>query len=466
MKAMTDKLSGMIEAFEPADGPPPQTLVAFLRWCLKGAWPMFWVAFTVSCLAGGTEVVSAIVLGAVIDSTDGDPASWFDTNTLLLLGFLGFFLLVRPIAFGVSAALNAIMVQPNVNVLVQSRLHRWVLGHSTAFFDDDFAGRIAQKQMQTSRAVTDVLVEMISVVAFAAAGVIGSIALLITIDWRVAVILIVWFIAYLKLIAWFMPRIRVRSKERAARRANVSGQIVDTVGNIKTVKLFANSGHEDEAALGAMASFRRAVIEFGKISALFRLSLMCVAGILPVLLIGSAILLWTQGTATPGDIAASGVISIRLAQMTGWVSFALMALYANVGEIEDGIRTLTPPHTVTDLPDAPEFVARAGEITFEDLEFTYDGGPGGVRGLNLSVAAGEKVGVVGASGAGKSTLVSLLLRLYDAEKGRVRVDGQDVTAVTQESLRRHIAMVTQDTAMFNRSARENILYGRPDATEA
>ncbi|MEM9437733.1 MAG: ABC transporter ATP-binding protein [Pseudomonadota bacterium] len=465
MKAIVDKLSGMIAPFEPADGPPPQTLIAFLRWCLKGAWPMFWVAFTVSALAGGTEVVSAIVLGAVIDSTDTDPATWFDTNTLLLLGFLAFFLLVRPIAFGASAALNSIMVQPNVNVLVQARLHRWVLGQSTAFFDDDFAGRIAQKQMQTSRAVTDVLVEMISVVAFAAAGVIGSIALLVTIDWRVAVILVVWFIAYLKLIAWFMPRIRVRSKERAARRANVSGQIVDTVGNIKTVKLFANSAHEDETALGAMASFRLAVIEFGKISALFRLSLMAVAGILPVLLIGSAILLWTQGTATPGDIAAAGVISIRLAQMTGWVSFALMALYANVGEIEDGIRTLTPPHTVTDKLGAPEFVARTGEIVFEDLEFTYDGGPGGVRGLTLAVAAGEKVGVVGASGAGKSTLVSLLLRLYDPEKGRVLVDGQEVAEVTQESLRRHIAMVTQDTAMFNRSARENILYGRPDATE-
>jgi len=289
--------------------------------------------------------------------------------------------------------------------------------------------------------------------------------LLVTIDWRVALILLFWFAGYLRLIAWFMPRIRVRSKDRAAKRANVSGQLVDTVGNIKTVKLFANAEHEDAAALDALEAYRGSAVEFGKISALFRFGLMAVAGILPVLLIGSAIALWTGGQATPGDIAASGVISIRIAQMTGWVSFALIGLYANVGEIEDGIKTLTPPHTVTDKPNAPEFRPGRGAVAFEDLSFTYEGGPGGVRGLSLSLAPGEKVGLVGASGAGKSTLVALLLRLYDAESGRVRVDGQDVGDVTQESLRRQIAMVTQDTAMFNRSARDNILYGRPDASE-
>ncbi|MEM6728808.1 MAG: ABC transporter ATP-binding protein, partial [Pseudomonadota bacterium] len=296
-------------------------------------------------------------------------------------------------------------------------------------------------------------------------SVVGSIVLLLTIDWRVALILLVWFVGYLRLIAWFMPRIRVRSKDRAAKRANVSGQIVDAVGNIKTVKLFANAAHEDAAALNAMGTYRESAIEFGKISALFRFCLMAIAGILPVLLIGSAIFLWMGGTASTGDIAASGVISIRIAQMTGWVSFALMALYANVGEIEDGIKTLTPPHTVVDKDGAKDFEAASGEITFDNVTFTYGGGPGGIRELSLNVMPGEKVGVVGASGAGKSTLVAMLLRLYDAEKGRVSIDGQAVGDVTQESLRRAIAMVTQDTAMFNRSARENILYGRPEASE-
>ncbi|MEM1373499.1 MAG: ABC transporter ATP-binding protein [Pseudomonadota bacterium] len=465
MNGLVQKLAGMIAPFEYAEGPPPRTLMAFLRWCLKGSWPMFFLAFFVSAAAGTSEVVAAIILGAIVDSTAGDPSTWFDTNTFILVGFFGFFLVLRPIAFGASAALNSIMIQPNVNMLVQSRLHRWVLGHSTQFFDDDFAGRIAQKQMQTGRAVTDVLVELISVVAFAAASVVGSILLLLTIDWMVAGIVIVWFAAYLKMISWFMPRIRVRSKDRAAKRSNVSGQIVDTLGNIKTVKLFANSQHEDQAALGAMRDYRGSAIEFGKISALFRLALMSIAGVLPVLLIGTAIMLWIQGSASAGDITAAGVISIRLSQMTGWVSFALMGLYANVGEIEDGIKTLTPPHSVTDDPDAPAFERGKGEVRFEGLKFTYGGGAGGVRGLDLTLSPGEKVGVVGASGAGKSTLAALLLRLYDTEEGEVLVDGQNVSRVTQESLRRNIAMVTQDTAMFNRSARDNILYGRPDATD-
>ncbi|MEM6729580.1 MAG: ABC transporter transmembrane domain-containing protein, partial [Pseudomonadota bacterium] len=216
MKGIVDRLSNVISPFEPADGPPPQTLIAFLRWALSGAWPMFWLAVAVSSLAGASEVLTAVVLGTVVDSAAGDPSTWFDRNTLLLVGFLAFFLLLRPLAFGVSAALNSIMVTPSVNTLVQSRLYRWVLGHSTQFFDDDFAGRIAQKEMQTARAVTDVLNEVVSVVAFAAASVVGSIVLLLTIDWRVALILLVWFVGYLRLIAWFMPRIRVRSKDRAA----------------------------------------------------------------------------------------------------------------------------------------------------------------------------------------------------------------------------------------------------------
>ncbi|MDH3264883.1 MAG: ABC transporter ATP-binding protein/permease, partial [Paracoccaceae bacterium] len=206
-------------------------------------------------------------------------------------------------------------------------------------------------------------------------------------------------------------------------------------------------------------------LEFGVVSAWFRLSLMTVAGVLPVVLVGGTLWLWTQGGATPGDIAASGAISIRIAQMTGWVSFTLMSIYASIGEAEDGMRTLTPPYTLTDAPGARDLGRAKGEIQFEDVAFAYGRQTGGVEHISLTVHPGEKVGIVGASGAGKSTLVALLLRLYDTEEGRVLVDGQDVREVTQESLRRQIAMVTQETAMFNRSARENILYGRPGATE-
>jgi ATP-binding cassette subfamily B protein len=176
-------------------------------------------------------------------------------------------------------------------------------------------------------------------------------------------------------------------------------------------------------------------------------------------------MLWQQGTATAGDVAAAGAIAMRIAQMTGWVSFTLMTIYANVGEVEDGMRTLTVPHALTDSPDATELPPARGEVTFDRVSFAYGRRAGGVDSVSLTIRPGERIGIVGASGAGKTTLVALLLRLYDTEKGAVRLDGHDVRSVTQESLRRQIGMVTQDTAMFNRSARENIRYGRPDATE-
>jgi ATP-binding cassette subfamily B protein len=246
----------------------------------------------------------------------------------------------------------------------------------------------------------------------------------------------------------------------------VTGQVVDTITNIKTVKLFAHASFEDRVALEAMDVFRSRSVEYGVISTWFRLALMGLAGLLPVILIGGTLMLWQAGLATPGDIAAAGAISMRIAQMSGWVSLSFLSIYSSIGEVEDGMRTLAGRHALQDAPDAKDLPPVSGRIEMQDVSFAYGRQRGGVAGLALTVAAGEKIGIVGASGAGKSTLVSLLLRLYDVESGRILIDGHDVREVTQESLRRQIAMVTQDTAMFNRSARDNILYGRPDATEA
>jgi len=461
------KIGDWINPFRPADGPPPQTLGAFMRWCLSGAWPALWLAAAFSALAGALEAGTALVLGWVIDAAlASGPDAFFDgRNTVMIATAVGFFLIARPLFFGLSAASNAIIVQPNVNPLVLSRLHRWSLGQNVGFFDDDFAGRIAQKQMQASRAVTDVASEVINVVAFSLASLIGSVLLLTAINGWVAVGLAVWLVLYFWLIKWFLPRIRARSAARAGARSLVSGQVVDTITNIKTVKLFAHDDHEDRAALDAMAGFRNRALEYGYVAAAFRFALMSLAGILPVLLIGATVLLWQRGMASAGDIAAAGAISIRIAQMTGWVSFTLMAIYSNVGEIEDGMRTLTPRIRLEDAPDAAALVASGGEVRIDGLAFAYGRDKGGIEKIDLTIAAGEKLGVVGASGAGKSTLVALMLRLYEAEKGRILIDGQDIRDVTQESLRSSIAMVTQETAMFNRSARENIMYGRPDANE-
>lgn len=456
-----------IDAFRPADGPPPQTLGRFFMWCLSGSWGPLVTATILSAVAGTMEVVTAWYLGKVVDAAGTEtPATIFSNHWQLLISFIVFLMILRPFAFGLSAASNSVIVQPNVLPLVLSRLHRWTMGHAVTFFDNDFAGRIAQKQMQAARAVTDVASESINTVAFALASLIGSAVFLLSIDGWIALGLAVWIAVYLGLIWAFLPRIRGRSKDRASARAMITGQVVDTITNIKTVKLFAHADHEDRAALKAMATFRDTALGFGMLSAWFRLALMMLAGLLPVMLIGGAIILWQRGEATPGDIAAAGAVSMRIAQMTGWVSFALMSIYSSVGEVEDGMRTLTPPHALTDNSNAITLGRIRGEVRFDHVTFAYGRERGGLDDINLTIRPGEKLGIVGASGAGKSTLVALLLRLYDAEEGRVLVDGQDVRNVTQESLRRQVAMVTQETAMFNRSARDNIFYGRPDATEA
>jgi ATP-binding cassette subfamily B protein len=462
------KIGDLINAFQPADGPPPQTLGAFMRWCLSGSWTALWLAAALSALAGAMEAGTAYILGMVIDAAvSSGPERFFDGSNagVIALG-IGFFLVARPILFGLSSAANSIVVQPNVNPLVLSRLHRWTLGQAVKFFDDDFAGRIAQKQMQCARAVTDVASEMINVVAFALASLIGALILLTTINGSITLVFLVWLAVYTALIAWFLPRIRRRSAARAGARAMVSGQVVDTITNIKTVKLFAHADHEDRAALGAMSVFRNRALEFGYLSAAFRFCLMTLAGILPVLLIGGTLLVWQDGRASEGDIVAAGAVAIRIAQMTGWVSFTMMTIYSNLGEVEDGMRTLTPRTRIDDAPDAETLDVSEGEIEFDGVSFAYGRDTGGIENIDLTIGAGEKLGIVGASGAGKSTLVSLLLKLYKGETGEIRIDGQNVEDVRQESLRQKIAMVTQETAMFNRSAPDNILYGRPDATEA
>ncbi|NOD33327.1 MULTISPECIES: ABC transporter ATP-binding protein [unclassified Ruegeria] len=461
------RVADLIQPFKTTETPPPQTLGAFIRWSLSGAWPMLFVAAFFSATAGAMEAGTAWILGRVIDvATSSGPENFLTVhNTWMIFGAITFFMLVRPILFGLSSVSNNYIVMPNITPLVLAKLNRWTLGQSVTYFDDDFAGRIAQKQMQTSNAMASVVSETISAIVFALASLVGSLLLLGSIHPLAMLPFAAWLVVYFLLVRWYLPRIRQRSAARAGARAMVSGQVVDTITNIKTVKLFAHSAFEDQSARDSMVELRERSLDFGKLSASFRFILMTLAGVLPVLLLGATLWLWQIGIATAGDIVAAGAVSIRIAQMTGWVSFTLMGLYANVGEIENGMKTLAKRDRVEDAGDAKDLVVHDGSISFENASFAYGRDIGGVTDLTLTIKPGEKLGIVGASGAGKSTLVSLLLRLYDRESGAIRIDGQDVSHVTQDSLRRQIGMVTQETAMFNRSARENILYGRPDASE-
>ena len=458
--------SNWINHKQVAQESPPTSTLNFFHWALKGSFPVLFFCSLISILTGLIEVSAVIILGLLIDaalaSSNENPIS--SQVFLLALGLL-FFLVIRPIVFGVFSYTQTVVVSPNIFNLILSRLHRWTLGQSVTFFENDFAGRIAQKEMQTARAATDVVIEIIHTILLALASVVGAALMLTTVNVTLSISLLGWLIGYIFLIRFFMPKIRKRSREKAGARALVTGQIVDTVTNIKTVKLFAHDKKEDDAAIGSMDNFRDFSIHYGVIAAWFRFCLNGLSGILPIMLVGGSLYYWSMGNVSAGDIAAAGAISLRLSQMTGWVSFTLMTLYANLGEVEDGIKTLATPHKLGDKAEASDLLVSQGSIDFRNVSFTYGKNISAVKDISLLVKPGEKIGLVGASGAGKSTLVSLLLRLYEPQKGTVLVDGININDITQSSLRKQIAMVTQETALFNRSARDNILYGNPNATE-
>jgi ATP-binding cassette subfamily B protein len=458
------RAADMIDPEAPAEGPPPRRLRPFMLWALRGGWLVIWLGVMISVLAGFTEVAAMYLLGLVVDAVAAPagaalPVGWLIAAAVALL------LVLRPLLFGGLALTQAVMIGPNVLKLVLARLYRWTLAQPVSFFDNDFAGRVAQKQMQAARSLTEIVVETVNAVTFGLATVIATAVLLAGINGWLLAVLALWFAGYGLFLRAMLPVVRSRSARRAEAQAMVTGQVVDTISNIKTVKLFAGGAHEDRMALGAMSELRDKTLHYGEAQTAFRLGLIFIAGLLPILMVGSALALRAGGV-SPGDIAAVGAVTIRLAQMTGWISFTMMVIYSHLGEVEDGMKTLSVPHTLVDAPEAADLQVSQAEITFDRVSFTYGGEAGGVEDLDLRIAPGEKLAIVGASGAGKSTLLALLLRLHDTEKGAVRIDGQDVSGVTQESLRRAIGMVTQETAMFNRSAMDNIRYGRPGASDA
>ncbi|MCF3593128.1 ABC transporter ATP-binding protein/permease [Rhodobacteraceae bacterium LMO-12] len=463
---LTDWFATRIDPEREAKGPPPRRLVAFVGWALEGCWPVIVVAALLFGLGGILEAVVMLLLGRIVDATVVGAEFFWSANASLLIAAAAVLLVLRPVSFGLATAFQTIALAPNLFSQVMARLNRHTLGQSVSFFDEDFAGRIAQKQMQTATGIVSVVQETVNAITFALAAVLGMLALSASVDPGMALVVVVWLAVYIVLLWFFLPRIRLRSAARAAARAGVTGQIVDTVTNIRTVKLFAHDEHEDRAALDSVGAFRTSAVHWAVMAVWFRFLLIVLAGCLPVAMLGYGLTRWSAGAVTSGDLAATGAMAIRLAQMTGWVSWTLMTIYADLGEVEDGMRTLSPAHDLVDRPGARELEVREGGIVFDQVDFAYGRDVGGVHGLSLNVAPGEKIGIVGASGAGKSTLVSLLLRLYDPERGQIRIDGQDIADVTQASLRRQVGMVTQDTAMFNRPARDNILYGRQTASES
>ena len=457
-------LSDQIDPFQEADGPPPNSFRPFMRWALRGSGSQIKIAVAASVSVGVTSVTGFYLIGWLIDEAQSFGPTYLSENWGSLLLVALFYIVVWPLTLVANAAFNSVSLGPNLYALVLSRINKHTLGQSLTFFDNDFAGRIAQKAQQTARAVTDVVLEVTNIFGNAVANGISAVLLLGFIDWRLGTVTAFWLLGYVVLLYFYIPRVRVRSKLRAARRAVVTGQIVDTITNVATVKLFAHADAEEVATQDALSGYREAGIAWASTVVTFRLYIFTLAGVLPVALVGLSIWLWGQGLATVGAIATAGLVSSRLSTMTGWVSFASLGIFTNIGEIEDGIRTLSPPHKIANRQTAIDPPRSKGAIEFREIDFGYGSDRAALNDFNLSIQPGEKVALVGASGAGKSTAISLLLRLYDVESGQVLLDGTDVRDLTQDGLRRQIAMVRQETAMFNRSAFENIRYGTPDAT--
>jgi ATP-binding cassette subfamily B protein len=455
----------LIDPFPSDQTAPPRTFGAFLRWAMRGSEKAVGLLLVTSVLTGLAEAVGALLTGWAVDATArGEPATFLAEHWVPVAVILVFFLVIRPVLMILSSGFVSVTLAPGLFPLSIWRIHRHTLGQSLRFFEDDFAGRISQKQSQTSNAIVEAVTEFVNSISFGAAAVIGAVAVLAGADWRLMLVLLGWFAVYAAWVGWMLPKVRRRAAARAEARASLSGQLVDTLSNMPTVKLFAHTDREETAARGSITRYRTAALAFGTEVWWFRTGLAILGGILPAALIGAAIWLWTVGQGSPGTIAIAAMLSTRLSQMSGWLSFTAMQIFANVGVIEDGMRTLAPAHRLNDAPGAETPRRVSGALEFQDVHFGYGREKGGgLHGVTLSLAPGERVGLVGRSGAGKSTLIRLLARLDDVEAGRILLDGRDIRELTQEGLRRHISVVTQDTAMFNRSALDNILYGRPDA---
>jgi ATP-binding cassette subfamily B multidrug efflux pump len=453
----------------PAERPvtPPATLLAFCAHYTRGAWPAVLTAAALSFFIGIGEVYVYSFLGQVVDwlvSSERESFLADEGSTLIWMAFL--MLIVLPGAVLWQTLVVHQTLLGNYPMRIRWWAHRYLLGQSQAFYANEFAGRVATKVMQTALAVRESVLKLFDVLVYVVAFFIGMLFVAASADIRLLNPMLVWLVLYLGILWYFVPRLRDVAQIQADKRSDMTGRIVDSYTNITTVKLFAHAGREEDYAREAMDPFLQAVHAQMRLSSLFNILLYSLNMLLLFALGAMSIGFWLTGSISVGAIAVAMGLALRLNGISQWIMWEMAALFENIGTVYDGMAMLSTPRLVQDEPDAQVMRVDRGEIRFENVAFHYGKDGGVMENLNLTIAPGEKVGLIGRSGAGKTTLVNLLLRLHDVETGRVLIDGQNIAAVQQETLRRHIGVVTQDTALLHRSIRENIAYGRPEATEA
>ena len=465
-----DWIERRIDPFAPFDEErvPPDTVLGFAAFYLRPIRGPLLALFVIAVIAGSIEASLYLWMSWFVDllGTTDRTALWAEHGAALMLA-AAFILVARPVSIWLHEVLSNQLVVPQATNQIRWRTHLYTLGHSLSYFQADFAGRLANRVVQAGPAVRELAVVFIDTLLYVAIYAVTAVGLFSSISRWLVLPVVVWVLAYAALTRWFVPRARERSHATAETRSALIGRVVDSYTNILTVKLFARTREERAAVREAVDLNTRTYLHQFRLTTLTTTLLGVLNSLLLISTAGVCLMLWSRSAMTTGEGAAGLALVMRLIAMSGWVMLTVRGVFENVGVIQESMQTISRPHAITDRPGAAVLAVKAGDVRFEGVDFHYGRGDATViENLNLHLRPGEKVGLVGVSGAGKTTITSLLLRLHDVEGGRILVDGQDIAHVTQDSLRAAIAMVSQDTSLLHRSIRDNIAYGRPEASMA
>ncbi|SHO54575.1 ABC transporter ATP-binding protein [Vibrio quintilis] len=464
---MYKRFEGFTKAFPPEEPQqPPETLLAFCRYYTKGfTKPLVFIAL-LSTLIAIVEVSLFGFMGRLVDwlSSSNPETFWAENQwTLTILSLV--VVIGIPLLITIQSLLVHQTMLGNYPMSIRWLAHRYLLKQSISFYQNEFAGRIATKVMQTSLAVRETVMKAVDVFVYVIVYVTAILFMLADSDWRLMMPMLIWLLIYVCIQLFFVPKLKHVSSLQADARSTMTGRFVDSYTNIQTVKLFSHHHRETEYVQDSMKGFLGTVYQQMRLVTGFNLSVEIANYFLLFAISAISIYLWSQSLVTVGVIAVAISLSLRINGMSHWIMWEIGALFENIGTVVDGMASLSRSIQIQDKPDAKELDIKQGGIEFDHVSFHYGENIHVIDNLNLNIKPGEKVGLVGRSGAGKSTLVNLLLRFHDVESGAIRIDGQAINDITQDSLRSAIGMVTQDTSLLHRSIRENILYGKPDATE-
>jgi len=445
---------------------PPDSVYQFCRHYSRGMEPWLLLMAFLTAITAISEALLFGILGQVVDwLSERNPETFIEQSGSTLIGMGIFMLILIPLSNAMRSLIVHQTLMGNFPMSVRWMAHRYLLNQSYGFFQTEFSGRIATKVMQTALAVRDTVMKLLDVMLFVAIYMVTALILVASADPRLCIPLIIWLFFYIIVQRYFVPKMKKIAMVQADARSLMTGRIVDSYTNIITLKLFSHSNRESAYIRDGMSEFLNTVHPQMRLVTKLNICLWALNMSLVFSTAALGIYLWLNGSITPGAIAIVMSLAIRLTSMSHWILWEISGLFENIGTVQDGINTLSVPSKVNDKPNAIALNVNRGDIIFDSVNFSYNTSEAVFENLDLQIPAGEKVGIVGRSGAGKSSLVSLLLRFYDIQSGAITIDGHNIEGVRQESLRSNIAMVTQDTSLLHRSVRENIMFGRPEATE-